>query len=707
MSIRRTLAAAALLGIATVENVGHAQPQAPQRAGMFSEGVTAVLVDVVVRDRRGQPVRDLQDSDFEIFEDGAPQAMGSFTAIVQGQQKIAETPRQSTPAAAQAGSGAAAVPAGPPPGPPITALVFDGLDLDAQRRAVAAARAYVGEKEETANYIGVFGIDLTLRTFVPFTRNGVTVREALTAMASRGTPSFPELDRPVAAKTDASTVLPARPGSGVGYLDVMQNRMMQTFAEMALDQQGYIVTDALAAMVSTLGRLPGRKSIVLFSAGSPVTPAVHRLYLGIIDAANRANVSIYTIDAVGFRAISAISTARDMVNAAGERGVETSYSGEFAGGALTKGLEMNEYALRSTPRWSLGTLAEDTGGLIFDGKNDLRPAFERIDSDLRNYYMLGYTPQNRNFDGKFRTIRVKVKRPGVTVAARKGYFAVRNPGSVPLNDWEASALGALDRKPVPNAFPIRAAALLFPERGRPGLVPVVVQLKTAPLTFRPDADGKSYTSDFTVLVRFLDHENQVVRKLSQHYEIRGELAQMDRAKQGEVVFYRESELPPGVYSMETVVHDAPSNASSIRFATVEVPKHEEGQLRMSSLVLVDQAEQLADKERQAGNPLVVNGVALRPNLEGAVRKTAKEVGFYFAVYPAAGSAAPAVVMQLVQNGKALMQVPMATAAADASGRLQQLGRLPLDKVEPGVYELRAVVTQGTVQATRSTMVRIE
>ena len=57
---------------------------------------------------------------------------------------------------------------------------------------------------------------------------------------------------------------------------------------------------------------------------------------------------------------------------------------------------------------------------------------------------------------------MKVKRPGLTVAARKGYFAVRDPGGVPVNTWEAPALGALEQKPVPNAFPVRAAALLFP-----------------------------------------------------------------------------------------------------------------------------------------------------------------------------------------------------------------------------------------------------
>ena len=312
--------------------------------------------------------------------------------------------------------------------------------------------------------------------------------------------------------------------------------------------------------------------MVLFSEGLEIPTDVARLFSGVMDAANRANVSIYTIDAAGLRAQSEQQKVRDMVVGAGSAS-EGGYSAEGGGGSYTRGiLEANENALRD-PTTLLKQLAIETGGQSFNNTNNLKPAFERVDSDLHNYYMLGYTPINTAFDGKFRTIQVKVKRSGLTIAARKGYFAVRNPGTSAVNEWEAPALGALEQKPVPNAFPVRAGALLFPERGRPGLVPVVVEVKTAPLTFQPDKDGKSYTSDFTVLVRFLDRNNQVARKLSEHYQIRGDIAQIDRAKQGEVVFYRESELPAGVYSMETVVHDAPSGKSSVRFATVEVPRH--------------------------------------------------------------------------------------------------------------------------------------
>jgi hypothetical protein len=381
-------------------------------------------------------------------------------------------------------------------------------------------------------------------------------------------------------------------------------------------------------------------------------------------------------------------------------------SGGGGGGALTKELENNEYVLRQDPASGLGQLAQETGGVAFNNTNNLRPAFERVESDQRNYYLLGYTPIKTEFDGRFRTIQVRVKRPGLTVAARKGYFAVRDPGGAPVNAWEAPALGALEQKPVPNQFPVRAGALLFPERGRPGLVPVVVELATAPLTFQPAEDAKSYTSDFTVLVRFVDQQDHVARKVSQHYEIRGELAQMDGAKRGEVVFYRESELPPGLYTMETVVHDAPSGRSSVRFSTVEVPAFTEGTLRMSSLVLVKRGEQVPESERRADNPLLVNGVALSPNLGDPVSKGRKEAAFYFTIYPGRGDRTPDVTIELLLNGQIAARVPMPVQPPDASGRIQQLGRLPIDGLSPGTYDLRAVVQQGDQRVSRSTLLRI-
>jgi VWFA-related protein len=697
--------------------VGRAQQATPQRpGGTVTASITAVLVDVVVRDRRGEPVRDLERSDFQVLEDGVPQTIASFTRVFDGSATPSAAPAT---AAFAPESSTAAVGSSPPSarGPLVTALVFDRLTPDARRLAVQAAQRYLGAKQHADAYLGVFSIDLALIPYAPFTRDLAAIQRALATVDSGASSNFNRAEllpqkavldeRAGAAAQGASGAQGPPAGAGPdAILAQMHSQMLEDFDVMERDQQGYATTNGLMAIVSTLRQLPGRKSLILFSEGLSLPPAVQRLFVGVIDAANRANVSIYALDAAGLRAESEQAKIRDKVNrAAGAgTGILNRPTGDRA--PLTRGLEQNEDALRQDPHTGLAGLAQSTGGMFFDNTNDLRAGFERIETDLRNYYLIGYTSTNDTYDGRFRTIQVKVPRPGLVVASRKGYFAVRDSGGHPVIPSDVPALVALEQKPVPNAFPVRAGALVFPERARPGLVPVIVDLKTAPLTFQPADDGKSYTSDFTVLVRFLDQQHQVVRQVSQHYEVKGPIAEIDRATRGDVVFYRQAELPPGVYTMEAVVHDAPSGTSSVRVATVEVPAVDVDKLRVSSLVLVKRGEKVAANERRSDNPLFVNDLVLFPNLGEPVSKSAKEVGFYFAVYPGSSETIPQSAIELLQNGTLLARVTLPAAAADRSPRIAHVGRLPLDKLAPGTYELRAVVRHGSQQVSRATMLRI-
>lgn len=705
---------------------GRAQQPSPARAqGVVNSGVTAVLIDVIVRDRRGQPVHDLTDADFEILEDGVPQTLGSFTPVFETKTPASGGDTATAPAPPPPTRPAAAVPAPPHPAanaPTVIALVFDRLKPESRQLAVQAARGYIGGKQESDSYIGIFGIDLGMAPYAPFTRNARLLRDALDKMSSRGSAAFNNPDQKLqrsnldkeanmasaqaeAAKSmgaGASNAMGGAPGEAM--LAQMASNMIRDFDAMERDQQGYATTNGLFAIINSLRTLPGRKSLVLFSEGLALPPAVQRLFTGVIDAANRANVSIYTMDAAGLRAESTQAEIRDELNKTA--GAGSGILSTNTGGALSKDFERNEDYLRYDPRTSLGQLAQDTGGLMFESTNNLRPAFDRIETDLRNYYLLGYTSTNNKFDGHFRTIDVKVKRPGVTVAARKGYYAVRDAGGAPINAWEAPALGALEQRPVPNAFPVRAGAFLFPERDRPGLVPVVVSAGTAPLTFQPAGDGKTYTSDFAVLVQFIDAQNRVARKVSQHYEVKGAIAELERAKQGQVIFYREPELPAGVYSMETVVYDTPSGKSSVRFATVEVPKTDPAKLRMSSLVIINRAEKVDAKEQRPDNPLQVGNLVLYPNLGEPVSKAGKELGFYFTAYPASPGTAPDAVLELLQNGNAVARLPLPLDPPDDHGRIQQVGRVPLAQLAPGTYELRVAVKQGGEQVSRSLLVRL-
>ena len=704
--------------------VGEAQQvPTPRATGTLATDVSAVLADVVVRDKHGMPVKDLQQADFELLEDGVPQTIGSFKGIFED----TPAPRDAGETAPAAAPAAAAPAAGPSPDPaalPVTALVFDRLSPEAQALAVRAAKSYFNgrSKKEAPTYVGVFSIEGSLRPVTPFTRNVEQIDKGLDEMQRRGSASFGidrERKRQVAQQAessqqtaDAATSAAGRGAQGIGSspataaLAQMESRMLSNFEALERDEQGYSQVNSLFAIVEALRPLPGRKSVVLFSEGMSIPPAVLRLFTGVIDAANRANVSIYTMDAAGLRVESKQREIGDEVNEAAKRGL-TSYASSSRGGdePLTKGLERNEAVLRQDPHTGLGELAQSTGGQLFENTNNLRTGFDRLESDLRNYYLLGYTPTNATYDGKFRTIEVRVKRPGLTVAARKGYFAVRDTGGAPVNTWEAPALGALDQKPVPNAFPFRAAALSFPDKNAAGLVPVLVRLKTEPMSFPLTEDQKNFESDFAIVVRFLDAQGKVARKVSQHYNMSGEAARLPIARNSDVLFYREPVLAPGLYTMESIVYDNPSKKASVRYSTVEVPRIDPKALRISSLVLVDRSERVGAEEPKEG-PLFVKDVLIYPNLTGEISKSAKELGFFFTVYPGATTSVPDAVLDVIQNGTRLAQLPLPLAAADRSGRIQQVGRLPLDAFAPGTYELRAIVKQGADQVSSSVVVRV-
>ena len=167
-----------------------------------------------------------------------------------------------------------------------------------------------------------------------------------------------------------------------------------------------------------------------------------------------------------------------------------------------------------------------------------------------------------------------------------------------------------------------------------------------------------------------------------------------------MIFYRESELPPGVYSMETVVHDAPSRQVQRALRDRRSAATDEDTLRMSSLVLVKRGEKVPEKDRRADNPLLVNGVVLSPES----RRSGQQGG---------EGSRPSISPSYPAHGRQRRRTSIDRAAAERqagrrscrcrcrpptpTGRIQQLGRLPLDQLAPGTYELRAVVKQGDQQ----------
>jgi len=706
----------------------HSSAQSPARPSdrqSFASTATAILVDVVVRDKKNHPVTDLSAADFQVAEDGIPQKIDSFTRVSHGSgigidvawRSAANTVNIAAPSHPDAATEAEAA---------TTALVFDHLSAESLRLAQKATLEFVPLSGESSARVGVFATDPGVRVIQSYTTDRTRIRQGVEKVMASGTSTEEQkaqrmdelLDRrrelsseTRSAEASASTALggaASRVASEIGAreteLGLLQTElnMIRSFDYLDRGHRGYDTSLALLSVIETLEYTPGRKTIVFFSEGLPVTPALSARLDAVIDAANRANVTTYAIDAKGLRSKSALANVRkEMENFSEERLGQVTGS-ERTQQPLTMGLERVEDTLKLDSRSGLARLAEETGGFLIDETNDLSSAFRRIDEDNRFHYLLTYSPTNTEVDGKFRAIRVKVKRPGTEVFARKGYRAVRTGPPPGTDSYETPALALLDRTPLPNAFPIHASAFSFPDPSRPGLTPVLAEVQTDALRFVVDPQRSTYEARATVVVRVLDGEGHQVQKLSQQYVLTGEAKDVGAAKNGEILFYRDPDLAPGVYTMETIVFDAMARQGSARVTTLNVPSGDSSALAMSSLVLVSRIDQVSDPPTGSASgaaPLYVGNRLFYPNLGEPIRKSATtELPFFFTLYGT--THVDRAVVQLLRDGRSLAEAPLELGQANGS-RIQHVGRLPIAALPLGTYELRIRVFEGDRELSRT------
>ena len=707
-------------------------PSPPPEIPTFAVGTSAVTLDVVVRDKKGNAVRDLQASDFEVFEDGARQQVQSFDVFGRPLETPAAVATPPAPKAGNAPAVAAVAPAAPPSAvetrPQIIAFVFDRLSADARNTAHKAAMTYLTRGHVEGDLVGVFAVDLALRTLQPFTRDPELIRAGLRRAASQANTAFSAdrertrqlVDSVTAGEitsSGATSAAPSGPGAAASGAAIgsaaasgalsqaigrIQVGMLRTFEALERDQQGYASTNGLLSVVNGLKTLPGRKTVVFFSEGLAIPPNVQAQFRSVIDSANRANVSVYAMDAGGLRAESMNAETRNEMMQAAQRRIRQVESGkdDANDGIMSRSLERNEDLLNLNPESGLGRLANETGGFLIRDTNDAASAFRRIEEDMRFHYLLGYSPSNESYDGRFRSVTVKVRRPGLQVQTRQGYYAIRPADSVPLRSFEAPALAQLDGA-RPHAFPLDSVALSFPTAKQPGLVPVFVRVPGTAVTYQLDKEDKSgkqmQRADLAVVARVKNEAGREVDRLSQRYLLSAATADLAAARRGDILFYRQADFPPGRYTVEAVAYDALAQKASVSTAAFEVPKSTDGRPRLSSVVLVGRAEKVSAAEAPAESPFVYGETLIYPNMGEAFRKSASPaVGFFFTVYGVADKAAPATAtIEVFAGNQAAGQVTAALPAPDATGRIQYAGALPLQAFAPGAYTLKVTaVTSG-------------
>lgn len=180
------------------------------------------------------------------------------------------------------------------------------------------------------------------------------------------------------------------------------------------DQATHATLVLMRSVVRSLSAAPGQRTLVMISPGFLVSssPLVRLDVSKLLDAAAQGNVMISAIDARGL--------FTDMLDVS-ERGKLA--SDVDPSGGIMRLKEENRREAAAANGAVMDEFAEGTGGTYFHNRNDLEEGFARVTRPPECLYLLEFSPQDTRRDGSFHRLSVKVKRKGVRVRARSGYFA--------------------------------------------------------------------------------------------------------------------------------------------------------------------------------------------------------------------------------------------------------------------------------------------
>ncbi len=453
--LRITAAAAILAAMASVIP-GHAQqpaagaqapqgqPQAPPSPPVFRAGINFVRVDVIVSDRSGIPVGDLKPEDFEIIEDGKPQSIETFklVSLDGGLMESTKTPPRQILTDADEESEAARDDVR------LFAFFLDDYHVRLENSMVARDQLarFVQTQLGPTDMVGMmYPLDATAS--VRMTRNHDAIMRALQQFKGRKydfTPKNEFEDKYAYYPTEMVEKIRNQVSmSAMKALILRMGGLKEGRKALILVSEGYNamlppqMRDQVAAIrgsgnPNTLDPFAGQNSPVedraQFIAGNDLEADLRELYA----TANRNNVAIYAVDPRGL--------------SAGEFGIDQNISQQTDRQFLNNSLE------------TLRTLAFNTDGRAIVNRNDLTMGMKQIVQDTSAYYLLGYNSTFTATDGKFHDIKVRVKRQGIQVRARKGYWA--------FTADDARRAEAPPKPEPPKAVSSALASIAAPSRSR-------------------------------------------------------------------------------------------------------------------------------------------------------------------------------------------------------------------------------------------------
>jgi VWFA-related protein len=622
-----------------------------------------VLTNVVARDSKtGQVILGLKQSDFTVLENGKPQQISDFDfESVDMAKPLNEATISGLASSAKGKTATSGVRAEDLKDHRLIVFFFDLTSMQSEDldRSVDAAKEFLSHKLQPADLIALVSLDTELKVDQDFTSDkDLLIGKIGMYNGTEGSAFAQGLTANSNQVEDASGYTPDESE----YNDINTDR--ELFALRAISQ--------------SLEKINQKKSLLYFSGGLTRDGIENQASLrAAINAAVRANLSIYSLDTRGLQTVSLGDASTGSL-----RG-----TGAYNGAAIQKSFDAN-----FDSQETLTALSADTGGKAFLDNNDFAPAFAQIQRDSSAYYVIGFHSSNQARDGRYRKLTVKVNRPGAKLEYRPGYYApadFKHSGKEDrereLEDELASELPATDVALYLDAYYFRMDENRF-------YVPVSLIVPGSQIPFVKGGDRDKATLD--VLGEVIDEAKRPIGHVRETVKLA--VDQELQARQKNIQYSTSFNLPPGKYHLKFVVRENQNGHMGSFEADIVLPDMKKAPMKMSSILLASQRT-----PTKAINPLVHQGEQYVPNISHVFRQ-GQHLYLLYEVYspakvkPAADATAKVAKgainlmssLELIQGSTKVFETPVVQATAlNVQGRDAVAVELdvPLDKLKPGTY----------------------
>jgi VWFA-related protein len=688
--MRKAIAILLSTVLAAVAGDARERSSLQQPAATFKADVNLVEVHAVVTDSRGEFVRDLTRDDFEIYESGRLQTPSVFQLVDLPSAVLA---RETTELS------------GVEPDVRMTSprfegrlyvIVLDDLHTSALRSQLVkrAARQFIERHLADGDLAAVVLTSGRTDGAQELTPSHRLLLAAVDKFQGQKLPSITG-ERLAVHLNERDMERAASSGGGESSSSSPSTSRADDPRDFERGMNAQRSLGAIRNVAQWMSDVPGRrKSLVLFSEGieydiydvfnNRAASSIMADARDAIAAAQRANVTIFAVDPRGLTQLG--DEAITIQSLSDDPNVDYGTTRGFA----------NELLMAQE---SLISLAQETGGIAVVRNNDIAGGLTRIERDTSRYYVLGYVADPTNSPGKFRKIEVKVKRPGLTVRARRGYVpadlksaAQRETGIKP---GTSPALAAALTNPVPvGELPLRVWAAPFKGTGKNASVALAVEIDGAALKYEQRDDR--FVENLELSIVAADQDGKIRRSDRQtlNLQLKPETHQALVSGSG-VRMLSRIELPPARYQIRIGAHESNGGAVGTVPIDLEVPDYEKLPFALSGLVLTSSSAPRLVTPKP--DPVLKNVLPLPPSTARSFAKN-ETVTLFTEIYDRSTPTPHEVDVKVVavpRGGTIPVFTTTETRGMEASAMTRSHSyqtEIPMKELAPGDYVLQIEVS---------------